>query len=136
MSQPIVTTNLSLVLPPDNSKNTPTGADIQALANAINSIDAQIIAGIQNLSWRYANDTGVANAYAIAISPAPALQNGLSLYFKAAHANTAASTLAVNGGAAKAITKNGTTALAGAEIALNQIVQVIYDGTQFQLISQ
>jgi hypothetical protein len=48
----------------------------------------------------------------------------------------ATSTLAINGGAAKAITKNATTALAGGETNLNQIVQVIYDGTQWQLLSQ
>ena len=43
-----------------------------------------------------------------------ALVPGLRLYFKAAHANTAASTLAVNGGAAKAITKPWTPRLSPA----------------------
>jgi hypothetical protein len=52
------------------------------------------------------------------------------------HANTGASTLAINGGTAKAITKNGTTALAGAEISANQICCLLWDGTEWQLVSQ
>lgn len=81
-------------------------------------------------------DTGAANAYAVALSPAVALFTGMEINFKAAHANSGASTLALNGGSAKAITKAGTTALAGGEIAANQIIKVIYDGTEWQLISQ
>jgi hypothetical protein len=136
MANQTVTPNLSLALPGDDSHNTPWGAADLVLAQAINAIDAQIVQGVQQNAWVYANDTGAANAYAAAYSPSPTLQAGLRLYFKAAHANTGASTLAINGGSAKAITKNGTTALAGGEINLNQIVQVIYDGTQWQLISQ
>lgn len=81
-------------------------------------------------------DTGTANTYAVALSPAVPIFTGMELNFKAAHANTGASTLNVNGGGAKAITKSGTTALAGGEISANQIVKVIYDGTEWQLISQ
>lgn len=136
MANQTVTTNLQLALPGDDSHNTPWGAADEVLATAINSVDAQIPSAIQNSSWRYAHDTGSANAYAVALTPAPVLADGLSLFFKAAHANTGASTLALNGGSAKAITKNGGTALSGSEIAANQIVQVVYDGTEFQLISQ
>jgi hypothetical protein len=92
-------------------------------------------AQVQQGSLNYAADTGSANAYAIALSPAPTLAAGLPLYFKASNANTGPSTLAVNGGTAKAITKSGATALAGAEISAGQIVLVVYDGTQFQLVS-
>jgi hypothetical protein len=98
---------------------------------------AYTAAQIQNSTWEYAVDTGAANAYAAALTPAPAaLVAGLSFQFKAVHANTGASTLAVNGLAAKAITKTGATALAGGEINANQIVLVTYDGAQFQLVSQ
>lgn len=136
MANQTVTANLGLALPADDTHNTPWGASDEVLATAINGIDAEIVAGVQGGTWNYAADTGSANAYAAAYSPAPALKAGLILYFKAAHANTGASTLAVNGGSAKAVTKAGTTALAGGEIAANQIVQVVYDGTEFQLISQ
>lgn len=136
MANQTVTPNLSLALPGDDSHNAPWGANDQVLAQALQSLDSLIVAAAQQNSFRYAADTGTANVYAIALSPAPVLVPGSGFYFKAAHANTGASTLAVNGGSAKAITKSGTTALAGAEISANQIVQVIYDGTQFQLISQ
>lgn len=136
MPNQTITSNLQLALPGDDSHNTPWGQAGLLLSQAINMIDALLIAGVQKLQWSFGIDTGTANAYAVAISPAPVLAPGLCLYVKMTHANTGASTLALNGGAAKAITKNGTTALAGAEISLNQIVQIVYDGTQWQLISQ
>lgn len=136
MAQQIITPNLNLSLPGDDSHNTPWGAADQLLATAVSAIDAQLVVGIQSQAWVYGNDTGAANAYAITLSPAPTIAAGFRCYFLAAHANSGASTLSVNGGAAKAITKSGTTALAGAEISANQIVQVVYDGTRFQLISQ
>jgi hypothetical protein len=135
-TKPVITQNFNVALPADDSHNAPWGVGDKALADAISTFDAAIVAGVQSSQWAYAADTGAANAYAAAFTPAPALVAGLSLFFKAAHANTGASTLAVNGGSAKAITKSGTTALAGAEISANQIVHVMYDGTQFQLISQ
>jgi len=54
--------------------------------------------------------------------------------FIAAGANTTTSvTLNINSIGAKAITKNGTTALAVGDIPANSIVIVTYDGTQFQI---
>jgi hypothetical protein len=94
-------------------------------------------ASIQTESYTAANDTGSANAYAITVSPAPTLSTYSWFSFKAANANTGASTLAVNGGAANNIYKwEGTTPLIGGEIVTGQIVRVIYDGTNFQMQSQ
>ena len=94
-------------------------------------------AGIQVEAYTAANDTGTANAYAITVSPAPTLSTYSWFSFKALYANTGASTLAVNGGAAKNIYKyGGTLDLSGGEIQAGQIVRVIYDGTQFQMQSQ
>lgn len=88
---------------------------------------------VQQESYTYAADTGAANVYVVSQTPAPTLVAGSVVQFKATNANTGASTLALNGGSATAITKNGTTALSGGEIAAGQIVEVIYDGTVFQL---
>ena len=105
-------------------------AAVQATANA-----AVSVAGLQAGSSTYAADTGTANTYAVALSPAPAaLVAGLSFLFKVKTLNTTASTLAVNSLTAKAITKNGATALSGGELVAGAIVQVTYDGTQFQLV--
>jgi hypothetical protein len=86
----------------------------------------------------WGTDSGSANAYAITtlgdIGSGGVLQTGSRFYFKAANANTTASTLAVNGGTAIAIKKNVSTALASGDIALNQVIEVTYDGTNFQLV--
>jgi hypothetical protein len=59
---------------------------------------------------------------------------GQAFRFIAAGANTTTSvTLNINGIGAKNITKNGTTALAIGDIPSNSIVNVTYDGTQFQI---
>jgi hypothetical protein len=94
--------------------------------------DAPLLSNIQQQHYTYANDTGAANAYAVTLTPAPTLQIGSVVVFKAVNANTGASTLAVNGGAAIAIKKNATVALVSGDIAAGQIITVIYDGTNFQ----
>ncbi len=89
----------------------------------------------QQGTYTYAADTGSANAYAVTLSPAPSIVAGSHVVFKAANANTGASTLAVNGGTATAITKEGATALASGDIAAGQIVEVVFDGTNFQMLA-
>lgn len=49
-------------------------------------------------------------------------------------ANTGAVTLNINGIGAKPVTKNGTTALTTGDIISGRAYEVIYDGTQFQVI--
>lgn len=63
---------------------------------------------------------------------------GRRITFVAAGANTGATTLQVSGGAAANLYNpvNGAVqALSGGEIAAGQIVDAIYDGTQFELVS-
>tara|TARA_R100001086_G_scaffold134739_1_gene70083 strand:- start:49 stop:1341 length:1293 start_codon:yes stop_codon:yes gene_type:complete len=82
-----------------------------------------------------ASDTGAANAYVIAPAPAiAAYVAGQRFQFKAANASSGASTLNVSGLGVKAIQIRGS-ALSGVVIAVNDVVDVIYDGTQFQMVS-
>lgn len=60
---------------------------------------------------------------------------GQMFYFVAAGDNTGAVTLNINSLGAKNVTKNGTTALSAGDIKSGQTVVVIYDGTQFQVVS-
>jgi hypothetical protein len=60
----------------------------------------------------------------------------LRLLLKSSVANTGATTLAVNGLTAKAIKKSVSTDLGSGDIALGAIYEVVYDGTNFQLISR
>ncbi len=84
-----------------------------------------------------ATDSGSANAYVIALTPAvTAYVAGQVFYFKAANASTGASTLNVNGLGVKNIKKKNDQDVAAGDIEANAIVAVIYDGTSFQMFSQ
>jgi hypothetical protein len=65
-----------------------------------------------------------------------AYATGQRFTFVAAGTNTGATTLNINSIGAKNITKNGTTALVAGDIASGQAIEVVYDGTQFQLSSR
>lgn len=84
----------------------------------------------------YAADTGAANAYAIALAPAlTAHIAGLPIHFKAANANTGASTLAVNDLAAVAVKQVDGSALPAGAIVAGQMVAVVYTGAAYMLTS-
>ncbi len=85
----------------------------------------------------YKADTGAANAYVITPVPAiTAYAAGQIFSFKATNANTTTSTLNVSGLGVKTIKKlGGSTDLVAADIVAGQIVQVEYDGTNFQMLN-
>lgn len=84
----------------------------------------------------YAADSVGSDAYAITITPAiTAYATGQVFTFKAGTANTGACTLNVSGLGAKTIKKNVSEDLATGDILANQIVKVVYDGTNMQLTS-
>lgn len=86
-------------------------------------------------SAQYAAGGGTATTMTVTLpQAATSLVNGLEINFLPAAANTgAAPTLAVNGLAAKPITKLGATALVAGDMTTTAIASVIYDGTEFQL---
>lgn len=88
----------------------------------------------QNLLHNYAVDSVGTDAYAVTLSAAfNAYYLGMEINFRAGTANTGPATLAVNGLAAKALVKNGSTALVTGDILANQIITAVYDGTSFQM---
>ena len=62
-----------------------------------------------------------------------AYATGQVFTFIASGTNTGATTLNINSLGAKAVTKNGSIALAAGDIVSGQAVTVFYDGTQFQI---
>lgn len=85
----------------------------------------------------FAVDAVGTDAYAITPSPAiTAYTAGQIVTFQAGTANTGAATLNVNALGAKTIKKDVSSDLATGDILLNQIVNVIYDGTNFQMMSR
>jgi hypothetical protein len=77
--------------------------------------------------------TGTNTITASANPPLTAYKTGQVFRFIAAGSNSGATTININGLGAKAITKLGTSALTGGELASNATAEVFYDGTQFQL---
>lgn len=90
----------------------------------------------QNRLYDYAVDSVGTDAYAITLSGGLSVPYaGMEVKFKAGTANTGAATLAINGGSAIAIKKEVSQALNTGDILANQIVKVVYDGTNWQIIS-
>ena len=84
----------------------------------------------------YAADTGAADAYVVTFTGlTTTYAAGLRIQFKAANANTGASTINVNAQGTKSITFQNAAALTAGIIAANSIVDVMYDGTQFLLMN-
>jgi hypothetical protein len=87
----------------------------------------------------YAADAGANDTYAITLAPAiTAYTTGARYRFKANTANTGAATLNINSVGAQAIKKlqgGVTTALDDNDIRAGQMVEVVWDGTNFQMIS-
>lgn len=91
----------------------------------------------QSGSQIYAADTGTTNTFVVTLSPVPAaLVAGLVVNFLAANTVSGTATLNVNGLGAKTIKKFFNSNLVAGDINAGQIVQVEYDGTNFQMLSQ
>jgi len=81
--------------------------------------------------------SSVSGGTTITASLTPALdayETGLLVRFKAVADNSGAATLNLNGLGAKAIQYNGAALVSG-DIKTNNWVQLVYDGTQFQLLN-
>jgi hypothetical protein len=89
-------------------------------------------------SWCTVGGTANAIALAYAVAPSSYVQ-GEKYAFKATSANSGATTINVNGLGAKNVYKKSpsgaATACTGGEIQSGDVVELEYDGTQFQLLS-
>lgn len=84
----------------------------------------------------YAADAGAANAYVVTLSPVlPQYIIGMPVYFKVGNTNTGAATLNINSLGTLTIKKQGNVDLLAGDIVAGQIVGVVYDGTNFQLLT-
>lgn len=97
--------------------------------------DSASLANVQDGTGVYVGTVG-GTADVITLTPSPAITSytaGQTFRFIASGANTTNVTVNVNGLGAKAITKNGTTALAAGDIPSGMMVEITYDGTRFIL---
>lgn len=115
-----------------NDVNTATYNTIPTIQSSVTALTSTVQnSGSVTLSSILGTDT-------ISASVTPALTsytNGQTFRFVAAGANTGAVTLNISGLGPKSVTKQGSVALAAGDIISGSVVQVTYDGTQFQLVS-
>lgn len=116
--------------------NIPMGANkITGLAAGTAATDAANIGNLQSGTGTYVGTVGgTADVITLTASPAiAAYAAGQTFRFIASGANTTNVTVNVNSLGAKAITKNGTTALVAGDIPASMMVEITYDGTRFIL---
>jgi hypothetical protein len=118
---------------PNTFANATTAIPLSQLDNNYSTITSAI--NDANTYSNYAADSGAANAYTVTLSGVTTTYSaGLRIQFKAANNNSGASTLNVNSQGTKNIFFNNA-ALSANVIQANAVVDVIYDGTQFQMLS-
>jgi hypothetical protein len=91
-------------------------------------------AGVRNGLWLYANDIGVANAYAAAVFPIPAsLVAGMGVRIKIANPNSGASTFNLNGLGTNPIIRASGAAVTTGDILANEVLALLFDGANWQI---
>lgn len=110
---------------------------ITGLASATTRTDATNLGDVIDGTGIYIGTVG-GTADVITLTPTPAVTAytaGQTFRFIASGANTTNVTVNISGLGAKALTKNGTTALAANDITSGAMVTMTYDGTEFVLAS-
>jgi hypothetical protein len=134
-------TGLSTCLTKDGqttpTANIPMGSNrITGLGSGVDATDAATLAQVQTSAIKLIGSISGVDTITGALTPAlTAYAAGQMFYFVAAGANTGAVTLNINSLGAKAVTRDGSTALAAGDINSGEIVVVVYDGTRFQMVN-
>ena len=106
------------------------------LGVGLNATDSANLGQIQAQTYSFLSSVAGTNTITAAATPSiTGYVAGQTFRLLPFGANTGAVTISINGLPAKAITKNGLTALVTGDINLNTVYIIVYDGTQFQLIN-
>ena len=104
------------------------------VANASARTDYAAYGQVQDSGSQYLTGVAGADTITASVTGLAAYATGQTFRLVSAGANTGAVTLNINALGAKAVTKTGTTALAAGDIPSGAVVEVVYDGTQFQML--
>jgi hypothetical protein len=132
-------TGLSTALTKDGqttpTANLPMGTfKFTGLSAGSAATDSANIAQVQNSFGSFLTVSGT-DTITATVSPAlTAYASGQMFAFVAANTNTGAVTINISTLGAKAITKNGNTALSAGDLTANYLFVIVYDGTQFQVV--
>jgi hypothetical protein len=117
---------------PFNAKRITNLGDATALLDAING--NRVISNYFNFATSIG---GTADAITLGtVSPTNfTYTQGLQVWFVPTAANTGSATVNINSLGVKSITRTGTTALSPGDIQSGVVTGIVYDGTQFQLVT-
>ena len=116
--------------------NIPMGGNkITGLAVGTLATDAANLSQVQSTAVKLITPSGVDTITGTMSPVLTAYAAGQMFYFVAAGANTGPVTLNIDGLGAKAVTRDGASALAAGDINSGEIVVVVYDGTRFQMVN-
>ena len=116
--------------------NIPMGSfKFTGLAAGVVATDSANVGQIQNGTTSYITVSGTDTITGVLSPTLTAYAAGNTFSFVAAGTNTTSVTLNIDGLGAKAVTRDGSTALNANDITSGKVVTVVYDGTQFQLIN-
>ena len=132
-------TGLSTTLTKDGqttaTANIPMGSfKFTGLSAGSAATDSANIAQVQNSFGSFLTVSGTDTITATVSPSLTAYAAGQMFAFVAANTNTGAVTINISSLGAKAITKNGNTALSAGDLTANYLFVVVYDGTQFQVV--
>ena len=108
---------------------------ITNLAAGTVASDAARLDQVQGGAATFISVTGTDTLTGTVVPALSAYSTGNQFSFLVANTNTGAVTLNVDGIGAKAITRTGTTPLVAGDMVAGQAVEIIYDGTRFQLVN-
>jgi hypothetical protein len=112
------------------------GFKLTNLASGTAATDSANLGQTQSDATKYLASVAGTNTITGSLNPAiTAYAAGQTFRFVAAASNTGAVTININSLGAKAITKEGATALSAGDILINALYEIVYDGTQFQLVN-
>jgi hypothetical protein len=115
---------------------TSTSISVHPSAPFISSKIGDVPAAVQSGKWTYWPDTGSSSAYVITPNPAiTAYAAGQRFSIKLSNTSAASPTLNVNGLGTRTLNYNDGTGIKAGDLITGGIIDVVFDGTNFEVIS-
>jgi hypothetical protein len=115
---------------------TGSSAKITGIESSTGAEDATSVEAIQKGSLVSGTSSGSSNQFNLTLSPPiSSYQTGMSFLFLANHSVNGAATININSLGAIALKKFVNVDLTGCDIMAGQLVEIAYDGTNFQLLT-
>jgi len=115
--------------------NIPMGNNkVTGMAAGTAATDAANLSQAQSTATKLLSVSGTDTITASGSPTIAAYSSGAMYYFSPANTNTSSVTINIDSLGAKAITKNGSSALIAGDLTAGRLAVIVYDGTQFQLV--